>query len=420
MKFFHSHIILHENCMSRMKCLKTCPSQALRIKNNSIIFYDDLCVDCGACINICPEGVFVPVVDEIDDFEKFKFKIAIPSRILYTQFPSHIHPKMVHQALINSGFDAVEDISTEIHELSYVISEYIKNKPDDKPIISSFCPAVIRLIQVRYPNMISLISPFDVPRELTAKIVKKRFAEELGLKESEICAIYITPCPAKAVSIKQPAEKEKSWLDGVISIKDVYKVVYPEVMKLAESRKSGTFDNDFYYGKGWGVINQIIEHMDSERCLSVVGIDQIKMVLDDIEDSKLKNVDYLEAFTCSRKCVGGVFCVENPYISRHNSYMLEKRFGDPQPLDREEVMRKYADRFYHFENKVSPRITRLSSPNISTAIKRTNQKNRILSKLPKNDCAMCGAPTCETFAEDCAWGQADLSDCIFFYSGSLH
>ncbi|MFC2136080.1 (Fe-S)-binding protein [Bacteroidota bacterium] len=27
---------------------------------------------------------------------------------------------------------------------------------------------------------------------------------------------------------------------------------------------------------------------------------------------------------------------------------------------------------------------------------------------------MCGAPTCETFAEDCAWGEADLTDCIFF------
>ena len=86
MKFFHSHIILSDNCLGRMKCLKSCPTQALRFKNNSITFYDDLCVDCGECINVCPENVFVPVVDDIDDFEKFEFKIAIPSRILYTQF----------------------------------------------------------------------------------------------------------------------------------------------------------------------------------------------------------------------------------------------------------------------------------------------------------------------------------------------
>ena len=42
-----------------------------------IVFYDDLCVDCGACINVCPENVYVPVIDEISDFEKFEFKDAI-------------------------------------------------------------------------------------------------------------------------------------------------------------------------------------------------------------------------------------------------------------------------------------------------------------------------------------------------------
>ncbi len=41
------------------------------------------------------------------------------------------------------------------------------------------------------------------------------------------------------------------------------------------------------------------------------------------------------------------------------------------------------------------------------------QKERILTKLPKKDCGLCGAPNCETFAEDCAWGEADLTDCIY-------
>ncbi len=420
MKFFHSHIILPENCKSRLKCLKACPTQALRIRNGSITFYDYLCVDCGACINVCPEDVYVPVVDEINDFDKFEFKIAIPSLILYTQFGSNIHPKLVHQALKNIGFDAVEDIALDIEELGFIISEYIKNKSDNKPMISSFCPAVIRLIQVSYPNMIDLISPFDVPRELTAKRIKKKYARELGIHEKKIGAIYITPCPAKAVSIKQPAEKEKSWLDGVIAINDIYKIIFPEIIHINETQKTDILDDCFYYGKGSGVIRHLLQNIDSERCLSVVGIDHIKMVLDDIEDSKLKNIDYLEAFTCSRKCVGGAFCVENPYISRHNSFMLEKNYSVPPPFDKDKVLEKFNDGFYFMENQVLPRDTRSSSSDISTSIKRMNQKNRILAKLPKKDCGLCGAPSCQTFAEDCAWGEADLSDCIFFTTGSQH
>jgi ArsR family metal-binding transcriptional regulator len=44
------------------------------------------------------------------------------------------------------------------------------------------------------------------------------------------------------------------------------------------------------------------------------------------------------------------------------------------------------------------------------------QKERIFAKLPKKDCGLCGAATCETFAQDCALGEADLTDCIFFKS----
>ena len=176
-----------------MKCIKACPTQAIRLKKNEITYFDDLCVDCGACINVCPENVFIPVIDEISDFDKFEFKIAIPSNVLYTQFGSHVHPEYIHRALKKIGFDAVADISQNIYELSYALSEHIKQKKDNKPIISSFCPAVIRLMQVRYPNLLELISPFDVPREITAKESKLKFSESLGIDVSKIGAIYISP-----------------------------------------------------------------------------------------------------------------------------------------------------------------------------------------------------------------------------------
>lgn len=417
MKFHHSHIVIPERCTGRMKCIKACPSQALRLKHGKITFFDDLCVDCGACIKTCPENVFVPVIDEVSNFKEFEFKIALPSRILYTQFGLNTHPKLVHQALKKIGFDVVVDICQVSHELSYVISEHLKINPV-KPIISSFCPSLIRLIQVNYPNLIELISTFDVPREVTAKEAKKKYAEKQGISIDKIGAIFIAPCPAIVVSIKQPAEKDKSWIDGAIAIKDIYNRIFTEILKMQENQKPEEVEEYFYYGGGWGGYSHGPHYLDSERCITVIGIDNIKMILNDIEDSKLKNVDYIEAFTCTQGCIGGAFCVENPYTSRHNSIMLEKKYDEPITFDKNEVIKKYHKKYYFMEHHVLPRLTRTLDSDLATSIKRMKQKERIYLKLPKKDCGLCGAPTCETFAQDCAYSEADLSDCIFFKPGS--
>jgi iron only hydrogenase large subunit-like protein len=297
--------------------------------------------------------------------------------------------------------------------MSYVVSMHLKSNNTGKPILSSFCPSVIRFIQVKYPNLMELISTFDVPREITAKTARKKYAKELDIPENKIGVIYITPCPAMVVSIKQPAEKEKSWIDGAIAIKDIYNIILPELLDIQTHKKKKEGGKYFFYGRGWGGISRSQQHLDLERSMSVRGIDNVRMILDDIEDSRLRNVDYIETFICAAGCIGGAYCVENPYIARHNSIMLEKNYGRPLVFHKDEVMKKYREGYYFMEHVILPRNTRSLTTDIATSIKRVRQKERILTKLPKKDCGLCGAPNCETFADDCAWGEADLADCIF-------
>ena len=41
-------------------------------------------------------------------------------------------------------------------------------------------------------------------------------------------------------------------------------------------------------------------------------------IFDDIENSRLSQVDFVEAQACMLGCIGGPFYVENPYVARAN------------------------------------------------------------------------------------------------------
>jgi iron only hydrogenase large subunit-like protein len=411
--YYHAHEIIRERCKGRLKCVRNCPTKAIRVHDNKVIFFNDLCIDCGGCINICPEDVFVPVIESMEDLKAFKFNIVLPSNILYIQFGVDSNAGIINQALKNIGFDEIADVARVCDEEGFALRHHLRTHPQVRPLISSFCPTIVRFVQVRYPNLLAHLTPLDVPREIAAREAKHYYAEKLGLRKREIGVIYITPCPAKIVSIKQPAEKGKSWIDAAIPIKDIYNLLLPEVIKIQQEG----YKNDpekFQYPKAWGVLGHFSQNVGSEKALSVAGIDHVRRIFDDIESSKLHNVDFVEALACMNGCIGGIFCVKDPYMARHNSIQMQEKYGRPGELDEKEILKKYRDGHYFKEKPLLPRTTRNSEIDIAQSIKQMKKKERIFVKLPQKDCSICGAPTCETFADDCARGEADITDCIFF------
>ncbi|MBN2347162.1 MAG: hypothetical protein JXO51_12335 [Candidatus Aminicenantes bacterium] len=411
--FYHAHDIIAERCKARMKCLRICPTEAIRVRRGKVSFLNDICIDCGECITACTQKVFVPKSDEKEDFDAFSLQIAIPSPVLYTQFGQDVPPQIVHQALKNIGFDEVVDLANITQQLGFVLLHHLKHDGMNKPLISSYCPTIVRYLQVKYPNLVNHIEPLDVPLEIAAKEAKRAYARKLGIRKEKIGTIYISQCPAKIVSIKQPAEKEHSWIDGAIPIKEIYNLLLPEIFKIRESTPVIP-EGRFNYGRDWGILGNLSQALGPERCLSVAGLSHAKKIFDDIENSRLRNVDFIEALACMQGCVSGAYCVENPYIARHTSILMEKAFHYPEKLDKAGILKRYQKRYYFMEHPILPRPTRAIDGDITVSIKKLRQKERILMKLPQKDCGLCGSPSCAAFAEDCARGEADVTECIFF------
>jgi iron only hydrogenase large subunit-like protein len=394
--------------------MRHCPTQAIRVKGGKAFISEELCVDCGTCLSVCPAEAIVPITDPVTEISRFKYKVVVPSPVLYSQFDSSVHPYIIHLAFKNLGFDEVVDGSASSAALTRAMVKYVKKYNGRLPLISSHCPSMLRLIQVKYPDLVELIVPFDVPREITAREIRRSLPAKLGLKPEDIGIVYIAPCPAKIVSIKQPAEKARSWFDGVVSIKDVYSVLHPHIVAIKEKFDQKDVAKDFSFSPGWATLGGMTRAVEMENWLAVSGLDHVKKILDDIENSRLRNVDFVEAMACMLGCIGGSLNVENPYVARTNNIKQRAKYENRIRVDDDEIDQRLKEGYYFIENPILPRATTYFDTDLATSIKRMKERERVYQKLPQTDCGCCGAPTCMVFAEDFVRGEAELTDCIFF------
>ncbi|MCK5222310.1 MAG: 4Fe-4S binding protein, partial [Candidatus Aminicenantes bacterium] len=130
--FFHALKLESENCGGKLKCMNACPTNAIRYRKKKAVLINDLCIDCGECIEVCPDNAFLPVIDGMEDVKNSKYLIAIPSPVLYYQFGPDVTPPIIHKALKEIGFDQVFDISDFSEEIAYASVHHLNKHPELK------------------------------------------------------------------------------------------------------------------------------------------------------------------------------------------------------------------------------------------------------------------------------------------------
>jgi Na+-translocating ferredoxin:NAD+ oxidoreductase RNF subunit RnfB len=407
---FHSIRIEKEKCQGRMGCMRVCPTQAIRVRNRKAAILRDRCIDCGECVRVCPNHAIVPLTSSFSDLSRFKYTVALPSPVFYSQFGKDVRPGAILNALKKVGFDDAYDVACASESVSIAIQEFLDSNDAPRPLISPFCPAIVRLIQIRYPNLLENLIPIESPMEIAAREVKRLKMNELGLRDHEIGVIYLTPCPAKMISLKQPPRKKHSFLDGMIAISEIY----PTLLQILSQPNGGDTEQEIRgLGLGWPIIGGQVLCLKAEDCLAIAGLTDVMRVLDDIENGKLKDVQYVECHSCPTACVGGSLTVENPYIARGRVLRMVQIYGSVPCQDRQKIRDLYEKKFFSLVGSIAPSPVQPLDDEISKAIQKMHQKHQIHEMLPKIDCGGCGAPTCLTFAEDVVKGQATVDDCVF-------
>jgi len=418
----HSHHSIKINlrkCIGCVRCMKDCPTKAIRVRKNKARITYERCVDCGECLRVCPHNAVEPIVTQSADLKKYAFKVALPSPVCYSQFGAHITPAAILSAISSIGFDHVYDEALMCEMISASIEQYLDEHKSPRPIISSICPVVVRLIQRLFPSLCRLIIPIEPPREMAAKNLRKEIAEKHKIPADSIGIIHITPCAAKMVSINYPETMERSHLDGAIPIQMIYNKVMMKIKKEARSSFLDTGRPVSGIGIGWSMAGGESRSLKYFHSISVSGVYDTIKILEDVESGKLRDIEYLECLICPDGCIGGPLTVENRFIAQSNINRLIRIYGSKKTVDVHTVRRLYKERYFLFEHSVEPKPFPGFDQDRSEAIKVLNKKNKIMKKLPGKDCGACGAPDCSTLAEDIALNNASLQDCIY-NKGDMH
>lgn len=405
-KYFHSVRLEADKCCGCTHCLSRCPTEAIRVHDGKAQILSERCIDCGECIRVCPHHAKQAVSSTLDEINNFKLKVAIPAPALFGQFNNLDNIDIVLTGLKAIGFDRVFEVSRAAELVSEATRELIKENKLKKPIISSACPAVVRMIKIRFPELCGNVMPLLAPIEVAAKIARKEAMEETGLDSEDIGVFFITPCAAKVTEIHSPAYVEKSACDGAIAFSKIYPELSQAMDHLEEIEPLG---HSGLMGIGWANSGGESAAMLGNKYLAADGIENVIRVLEELEDEHIHDVDFVELNACAGGCVGGALTVENPYVAQARIQNLRKYL----PVSLNHLEEKSLDMMkWENELKFDADIFRLDE-DIFKAMSMMERMETIIKDLPGIDCGSCGAPTCRAMAEDIVKGRAKETDCIF-------
>jgi len=410
----HSIVFDPQRCVGCVDCCKSCPTGAIRVRGGCAVADPELCIDCGECIRWCRHGAMHAATATPEDLRRFKYTVALPSLTLYSQFGRDVEPGQVLAALRALGFDDVYDLSAMCDMHASATDAYLSECRGPWPKISVTCPAIIHLIQLRYPDILDNLLPIETARELAAKLLRRRLAAEKGLAPGDIGIFFITPCSAILQSIRHPEALEASYLDGAFSIAEVYGPLLKAV------RAGGPAENPppvSERGLLWAMAGGEIAGMRNTNTITVAGVRDVLRVFDHIEEGKLQAVDFIEAYICPDGCISGQLTVENRYAARRTVQQIVRRHGrradEGAAVPEEKVRAMLREHFFDLEEHLKARPVRPLGRDLREAAARRREVERVLAELPARDCAACGAPGCAAHAEDVVRGKAAREDCVF-------
>ena len=389
-----------EDCRDCRRCLAACPTHAVRVRNGRPSILEHLCVDCTSCIAACSSKALT-VRDDVSSLAELKnigdLVLAVPPGLL-ASCGARLSPARVFEGLRRLGFADVITVAPFERALRRAaLTSASQNTGDglearELPVISPVCPAVVNLIELKYPSLLPQLAPFDSPWEaLQASQADRRVA-------------YVVSCPGQrsALVAHEPADSAGSCVEpGAVYLSP--DLVRDVVMTLlaTEGREPATAGPA---GSANASADGGADHSaaDLGQVLTVTGMEHVMAVLEQIENGLLTDAEVVELYACAGGCFG------SPLLPL-DFHVTARRWAQQEPSTACDETPAALSRRRPYAARPGIRL----DPDMARAIDKLGRMQALTRSLPGKDCGACGAPTCAALAEDVVMGRATAELCPY-------
>ncbi len=292
-------------CQDCYKCLRNCPTKAIRVEAGRAAVVPELCIACGICVGACP----VRAKRIRDDLAQVRIWLAEPAPVLVSLAPSFasefgaLRPGRLIRALKRLGFAGVSETALGAQEISGAVASRLRGETRPRLYISSACPSVVELLTKHFPEYATALTDLLSPMLAHARLLRQTFKEPVRI-------VFIGPCAAK----KKEVQRYPEMVDAALTFADLRgwleaEGICPQSLDIEAddgfvprpAREGGLYPID-------GGMNRNIElrlEPGQAALMTFSGLPAIKRALRELDPKKLKKHLFLELLACEGGCVNG-------------------------------------------------------------------------------------------------------------------
>lgn len=282
------------NCKNCYKCLRECPVKAITVIGDEAKINADLCVLCGHCTSVCHFNAKV-VSDSRCDARKL---LSGKSPVIASVAPAFVSSFKTDSfadfkaALLKLGFSDAYETAEGANIVTKEYKKLLASK-EYKNLIASACPAIVRLMQLYYPDSLKYLAPTDSPMLAHAKMIRERLGD---------CkVVFIGPCIAK----KREADMSKL-VDCALTFEELEDMLAEDNIKIEKSEEDReeelSSNKARYYPINRGIIKSFDGYVEGYEFISVDGLARASEVLSNIDT--LSGM-FIEMHACEFSCING-------------------------------------------------------------------------------------------------------------------
>lgn len=386
------------NCKNCYKCIRNCPVKAIRVEKQHAQIIEEQCILCEKCTSVCPQHAKV----EHDDIPAIQKEIAAGKKVVASVHPAYLarygwgSVGLLEERLQKIGFwkafDAAQGAAAMKREYCRILGE----QHQQKMMISSNCPVVVRLIERKYPHLTEYLAPVCSAMQIHAHYLREQYPEAV--------LVYVSPC----ISAMSELKERQNRMDYVITFRELSNWMDD----MPQLREQGKLQEEVYLSRMTAVSGGLIQAMkpvEGQQYLSVDGMEQCREILKELQAGEYEDY-FIEMNACTNGCIGGPYSLKrekkllDALISLQQISMSEGR-PDYQKDYHMEIPYVTVRKFEPVELYPGKAITREQVQHVLHEMGKYTREDEL-------NCGACGYDTCRAKAVAVIQGKAEVSMCI--------